>query len=305
MASRNRLLGFAALALGGKFALDAIGQAFQVATVLDDTYPGGIVAAESLDVLQFLVLLLASFFAAQAFLFPPEKGNGGLRGAALLAGAGYGFGLLSDAFTIQGAFSEPHSHAFRSAAVLGAALSATVLAAALAAAGGFSQTERHNRDRRLGWAGIAFMAANLLALAEGVVRSEYLSGQGDLGTLTAGLNLGHASFAIAATAGAIAAFAFFDAARGDGPAGDSLARRDLLLAAAAGVYGIFALLDFASEAIVAIANSDLGLPTAVVAPTWFAAIAALGASGAALCAMAALQPPFLQALPRLHRQLEA
>src|SRR4029077_5387099 len=101
MDSRNRLLGLAALAFGGAFAIDAIGRAFRVATILDGPHPGGTVIAESLAILQFLVLLLASFFAAQAVFFPPQKGHKGLRDAALLAAAAYGFGLLSAVFTIQ------------------------------------------------------------------------------------------------------------------------------------------------------------------------------------------------------------
>lgn len=111
---------------------------------------------------------------------------------------------------------------------------AGLTSAALLAAVGFSQRDRARRDYFLGWTGIAFMAANLVALSAGVIRSEVYTDQNGLGTLTAGLNLGTTGLLAAAVAGAIAAFAFFDAAQAEGSAKDSLVRRDLLLAAAAG-----------------------------------------------------------------------
>jgi hypothetical protein len=167
----------------------------------------------------------------------------------------------------------------------GVSVAALVLAALLAAIG-FSQRDRARRDYLLGWTGIAFMAANLVGLMAGVLRSEGYTDQHGLGTLTAGLNLGTTSLLAAAVAGAIAAFAFFDAAQAEGSATDSVARRDLLLVAAAGAYAFFAAIGFASEAIVAIANSDLGYSEAEAAPTWFAALAALASCAAAVCVQA-------------------
>lgn len=108
------------------------------------------------------------------------------------------------------------------------------MSAAALAAIAFSQRDRTRRDHLPGWTGIAFMATNLIALIAGVLRSEGYTGQNGLGTLTAGLNLGTASLLAAAVAGAIAAFAFFDAAQAEGSANGFLARRDLLLTAAAG-----------------------------------------------------------------------
>lgn len=90
------------------------------------------------------------------------------------------------------------------------------------------------RDYLLGWTGIALMAASLVALTAGVLRSEGYPDDHGLGTLTAGLNLETAGLLASAVAGAIAASAFFDAARVGNSAKDSVARRDLLLAAAAG-----------------------------------------------------------------------
>jgi hypothetical protein len=300
MDSRSRLLGIAALAFGGGFAFHAVEYAVRVANVLDGPHPGAAIVADSLAIVQYLVLLLASFFAAQAFFFPPEEGRRGLRDAALLATAGYGFGVLAAAFSVQVDLSGAPPHVYVSAAVLDGAFAAVLLLAALLAASALSQPERHERDRRLGWSGLAFMAANLVALTAGVVRSQAYTDDLGLGTLTVGLNLGTASFVAAAAAGAIASFAFFDAARAEGAATLSIARRDLLLAAAAGVYGIFAAIGLASATIVAIANAGLDFSAKDAAPTWLAAVATLGALGAAICLMAALQPAFARALQRLR-----
>lgn len=219
---------------------------------------------------------------------------------AALGVAGYGFGVLSAAFTAGVNFSEPNSHAYRVAGVLDGVFLAALMIAALLAAIGFSQRDRARRDYLLGWTGIAFMAANLVGLIAGVLRSEGYTDEHGLGTLTAGLNLGTTAPLAAAVAGAIAAFAFFDAARAEGSAKDSVARRDLLLTAAAGAYALFALIGFASEAIVAIANSGLGYSEAEAAPTWFAALAALASCGGVVCVIAALQPAFARALQRLR-----
>ncbi len=300
MEDRNRLLGSAALAFGGAFALRTVEHAFRLSDTLGAPHLTGLVVAECLAILQFLVLILASFFAAQAFFSPSENGHRGLRDAAALLAAAYGFGLLSAAFTAGVDFTEPHSHAYRIAGVLDGVFAAALIIAALLAAIGFSQRDRTRRDHLLGWAGIAFMAANLIALTAGVLRSEGYTDQHGLGTLTAGLNLGTASLLAAAVAGAIAAFAFFDAAQAEGSAVYSAARRDLLLAAAAGAYAFFHLTGFVGEAIVAIANSDLGYSGSEAAPTWFAALAALLSCAAAVCVIAALQPAFARALQRLR-----
>jgi hypothetical protein len=300
MGGRDRLLGSAALAFGGAFALYAVEHAFRLSDVLGDPHPTGLVVAECLAILQFLVLSLASFFAAQAFFSSPEKRAQGLRDAAALAAAAFGFGLLSAAFTAGVDFSEPHSHPYRAAGVLDGVFAAALTIAALLAAIGFSQRERARRDHLLGWTGIAFMAANLVALVAGVLRSESYTDHSGLGTLTFGLNLGTAGLLAAAVAGAVAASAFFDAAQPRRSAKDSVARRDLLLAAAAAAYAFLALISFASEAIVAIAKSGLGYSGAEVASTWFAVLAALTSCGAAICVITALQPAFAQALQRLR-----
>jgi hypothetical protein len=298
MEDRNRLLGSAALAFGGVFALHTAEHAFRLSDVLSATHPTGLVVAECLAILQFLVLSLASFFAAQTFFSQPENGYGGLRDAAALLAAGYGFGLLSAAFKVGIAFSD--FHAYRIAAVLDGFFLAGLTIAALLAAVGFSQRDRARRDYFLGWTGIAFMAANLVALSAGVIRSEVYTDQNGLGTLTAGLNLGTTGLSAAAAAGAIAAFAFFDAAQAERSAKDSLARRDLLLAAAAGVYAFFAVVYLASQAIVAIADAGLGYSGAEAAPTWFSLLAALVSCAAVIWVMAALQPAFARALQRLR-----
>ncbi len=300
MGDRDRLLGSAALAFGGAFALHAVERAFRLFDVLSDPHPTGLVVAECLAILQFLVLSLASVFAAQAFFSSPEKRAQGLRDAAALAAAAYGFGLLSAAFAAGVDFSEPHSHAYRTAGVLDGVFVAALAIAALLAAIGFSQRERARRDYFLGWTGIAFMAANLVGLAAGLLRSEGYTTQHGLGTLTFGLDLGTAGLLAAAVAGAIAAFAFFDAAQAEGSTKDSVARRDLLLAAGAAAYAFLAVIFFVSEAIVAIANSDLGYSGAEAAPTWFAALAALASCAAGVCVIAALQPAFARTLQRLR-----
>lgn len=300
MEDRNRLLGWAALAFGGTFVLHTVEHAFQLSDVLNTPHLTGLVVAECLTILQFLVVILAAFFAAQAFFWPSDSGNGhrGLRDAAALLAAAYGFGLLSAAFMVGVDFSEPHSHAYRIAGVLDGVFVAALTIAALLTAIGFSQRDRARRDYLLGWTGIAFMAANLVALTAGVLRSAGYTYQHGLGTLTAGLNLETAGLVAAAVAGAIAAFAFFDAARAGGSAKDSVARRDLLLAAAAGAYAFFAVVLFAGEAIVAIANAGLGYSGADAAPTWFAALAALVSCAAAVRVTAALQPALARALSR-------
>jgi hypothetical protein len=213
MEGRDRLLRSAALAFSGAFALYAVEHAFRLSDVLTDPHPTGLVVAECLSITQFLVLSLASFFAAQAFLSPPEKRAQGLREAAALAAASYGFELLSTGFTAGVNFSEPHSHAYRIAGVLDGVVVAALMIAALLAAIGFSQRERVRRDYFLGWTGIAFTVANLVALVAGVLRSEGYTDQNGFGTMTAGLNLGTTGLSAAAIAGAIAAFAFFDAAQ--------------------------------------------------------------------------------------------
>jgi hypothetical protein len=298
--NRNRLLGSAALIFCGAFALHAIERAFKLSDVLSAPHPTGLVVAECLAILQLLVLSLASFFAAQVFFSPSENGHRGLRDAAALLAAAYGFGLLSAALAAGVNFSEPHSHAYRVAGVLDGVFAAALTIAALLAAIGFSQRERARRDYLLGWTGIAFMAASLIGLMAGLLRSEGYTDQRGLDTLTFGLNLGTTSLLAATVAGAIAAFAFFDAAQAGGSAESSVARRNLLLAAAAGAYAFFHLIGFAGAAIVAIATSGLGDSGAEVASTWFAALAALASSAAAACVIAALQPAFERALQRLR-----
>lgn len=113
MKDRNRLLGFAALAFGSVFALHTVEYAFRLSNDLSASHSTGLVVAECLAILQFLVLCLASFFAAQTFFSQSENGYSGLRDAAALLAAGYGFGLLSAAFKVGIAFSELHSHAYR------------------------------------------------------------------------------------------------------------------------------------------------------------------------------------------------
>lgn len=300
MADRNRLLGAAALAFCGAFALRATEYAFGLSDVLSAPHLGGLVVAECLAILQFLVLALASFFAAQAFLPPPEDGGRGLQDVAALAAAAYGFGLLSAAFRAGVDFSEPHSHAYRAAAVLDGIFVAALMASALLAAIGFSRRDHPRREYLLGWTGIAFMGANLVGLIAGVLRSEGYTSEHGLGTLTAGLNLGTTGLVAAAVAGAIAAFAFFDATQAEGSGGGSVARRNLLLTAAGGAYAFFAVIFFVSEAIVAIATSGLGYSGAGIASNWFAALAALASCGAVVCVLAALQPAFARALQRLR-----
>jgi hypothetical protein len=300
MEDRNRLLGSAALGFGGAFALRTVEHAFGLSDVLSAPHPAGLVIAECLSILQFLVLCLASFFAAQAFFSPSENTRRGLRDAAALLAAAHGFGVLSAAFAAGVDLSEPHSHAYRIAAVLDGVFAAALMTAAFLAAIGFSQRDRARRDYFLGWTGIAFMAANLVGLIAGVLRSEGYTDQYGLGTLTAGLNLGTASLVAAAVAGAIAAFAFFDAAQAEGSAADSVARRDLLLTAAAGAFAFFVVIGFVSAAIVAIADSGLGYSGAGIASAWFAALAALASCGAVVCLIAALQPDFARALQRLR-----
>jgi hypothetical protein len=111
MEDRNRLLGSAALAFGGAFALHTIEHAIRLSDTLSAPHLAGLVVAECLAILQFLVLSLASLFAAQAFFSPPENGHRGLREAAALLAAAYAFGLLSAAFTAGVNFAEPDSHA--------------------------------------------------------------------------------------------------------------------------------------------------------------------------------------------------
>ncbi len=298
MGDRHRLLGSAALAFGGAFALRAVEHALRLSDVLNHPHLTGLVVAEGLAILQCLVLSLASFFAAQAFASSPEGRAQGLRDAAALAAAAYGFGLLSAALAAGVDFSEPHTHSYRVAGVLDGVFAAGLMIAAVLAAIGFSQRERVRRDYFLGWTGIAFLAANLVGLIAGLLRSEGYTDQSGLGTMTAGLNLGTVSLMAAAIAGALAAFAFFDAAQGS--ANDSVARRDVLLAGAAGAYVLFHFIGFASEAIVAIAKSDLGYSAADTASTWFAALAALASCAAGVCVIAALQPAFARAIQRLR-----
>lgn len=300
MEDRNRLLGWAALAFAGAFALHAVERALRLSSLLGAPHPTGLVVAECLAILQFLVLCLASFFAAQAFFSPPENSHRGLRDAAALLAAAYGFGLLSSGFTVGVNFSEPNSDAYRIAGVLDGVFLAGLMIAALLAAIGFAQRDRARRDYFLGWTGIAFMAANLVALIAGLLRSEGYTDQHGLGTLTFGLDLGTTGLLAAAVAGAIAAFAFFDAARAEGSATDSVARRDLLLTAAAGAYAFFAVTLFASEAIVAIANSGLGYSSTEITSNWLAVLATLVSCAGAICVIAALQPSFARALKRLR-----
>jgi hypothetical protein len=296
MGDRNRLLGWAALAFSGAFVLRGVEHAFRLSEVLGGPHLAGRVIAESLSILQFLVLSLASFFAAQTFFSPPEGRRRGLRDAAALLAAAYGFGILAAAFTAGVDFSETSSHAYRIAAVFDGVFTAGLMAAALLAAIGFSRRERARRDYFLSWTGIAFMAANLVGLIAGVLRSEGYTDANGLGGLTAGLNLGTTGLVAAAVAGAIAAFAFFDATRAEDSAGGSVARRDLLLTAAAGAFAFFAVISLVSEVIVAIADSGLGYPGAAVASAWFAALAVLASCGAVVCVIAALQPAFARAL---------
>jgi hypothetical protein len=300
MEDRNRLLGWAALAFGGAFALRAVERVLKLSDLLSVPHPTGLVVAECLTILQFLALCLASFFTAQAFFSPSENRRRGLRDAAALFAAAYGFGLLSAAFTAGVYFSEPNSQAYRIAGVLEGVFIAALMISALLAAVGFSQRDRARRDYFLGWTGIAFMAANLVALTAGVLRSEGYTDQNGFGTLTAGLNLGTIGLLAAAVAGAIAAFAFFDAAHEGGSGKDSVARRDLLLTVAAGAYAFFTTILFASEAIVAIANSGLGYSSTEVTSNWLAVLATLVSCSAVVSVMAALQPAFARALQRLR-----
>jgi hypothetical protein len=294
--ARDRLLRSAALAFGGAFALRVIEHALGISNVLNASDPTGLVVAECLSILQFLVACLSALFAAQAFSSPPESRRRGLRDAAALLAAAYGFGVISAAFAAGVHFSEYSSHAYRTAEVLNGVFVAVLMAAALLAAIGFSQLDRARREQLLAWTGIAFMAANLIGLTAGVLRSESYTDQNGFGTLTAGLNLGTTGLVAIAIAGAIAAFAFFDVTRAE----DSVARRDLLLAAAAGAYIFFAVINFVSEAIIAIANAGLGYSGTEVASSWFVALSTLVSCAAAICVIAALQPAFARALQRLR-----
>ena len=299
MNSRNRLLGTAALAFGASFGLHAIEQAIRVADVLEHPHTTSLLVAESLEVLQVLVLILASFFAAQTFFFGSEDGERGLLDVAVLLVAAWGFGLLAAGFRVGEVLSQSQLHAYRDAAVLDGLAAAALVIAALLAAGGLRRRQRFKRDLLLGWAAVAFAGSNLISLVAGVLRSETYTDQHGLGTLTAGLNLATAGFGVAVAAAAIAACAFFDAAFTEESAGVAVARRDLLLAAAAGIYALFHFIGFAARAIVAIANAGLGFSTLQSASVWFGIPASLASAGAAVCVTAALQPPFRRALGRL------
>lgn len=299
MDSRNRLFGFAALLFGGAFALEAIMYAVRVASAVQLSDFEDLVVAESLAIVHSLVLALAAVFAAHAF-FKSESAHKGLRDAASLAGAGYGFGLLSTGFWVKFSFAESQSHLLQTVSVLECAFSAVFLVAALAVAAAFSQADRGRRENCLGWASIAFMVGSLLLLAAGVVRSVGYSSEFGLDTLTAGSNLGTTSYVASVAAGAIAAAAFFSATDADAPTESSIARRDLLLATAVGLYGIFALIGVASEGLIAIAYSNLSFPSDEVDSSLLTAGAELVTLGAVVCLLAGLQPPVRRALQRLR-----
>ena len=144
------------------------------------------------------------------------------------------------------------------------------------------------------------MVGSLLLLAAGVVRSVGYSSDLGLDTLTAGFNLGATSYVASIAAGAIAAVAFFSATDADAPTEGSIARRNLLLATAVGLYGIFALIGVASEGLIAIGYSDLSFPSDEVDSSLLAAGAEVATLGAAVCLLAGLQPPFRRALHRLR-----
>lgn len=297
MDPRNRLFGFAALLFGGAFALEAIMYAVRVGDAAELFESGELVVAESLAIVQSLVLALAAVFAAHAF-FKSGSPRRGLRDAASLAGAGYGFGLLSTGFWVKFSFAESQSHLLHTATALECAFTAVFLVAALAVAAAFSQIDRGKRENCLGWAGIAFMAGSLLLLAAGVVRSVGYSSELGLGTLAAGSNLGATSFVASVAAGAIAAVAFFSATDADAPTEGSIARRDLLLATAVGLYGIFASIGVASEGLIALAYSNLSFPSDEVDSSLLAAGSELAVLGAVVCLLAGLQPPVRRALHR-------
>jgi hypothetical protein len=299
MDSRNRLLGFAALAFGAAFAVEAIEHAVRLSDILGVPHPGELVVAECLAIAELLLVVLGAGIVAQSLL--RSEVRRGLRDGALVVAAAYGFRVLSHLFTLKLAFSEANSSHYRAHVVLYLGLSILLLVAALVAALGLSRSSRPESHRYLGWAGIAYMAANLLGLAAGVIESEGYLGGGAVGALTAGLNLSTTAYLAAAVAGAVAAFAFFDAARGDGDAG-AIGRRDLVLAASAGALVLFHLVDGIGESVVAAANSSLGLPTL---PSWLAAFAAFVESTAAVCIVAALQPSFAAALQRLRQPIGA
>lgn len=271
--------------------------AVRLAGAAGESLPAEYIVADSLGIVQSLVLFLAAVFAAQAFL-SSEK-SGGLRDAAALAAAGYGFGLLSYVLRTKAAFAEPPSPGLRASLVLECASLAILIGAALIAATAFSRDDRRERGHRLGWAGVAFAGSSLLWLVSSLLESEVYSGEGAL-ALTVGLDLESASIVAAIGAGTLAAAAFFSAGAADAPPERSIAARDLLLAAAAGVYGIFALGGFAGQAIAAIAYPNLDLATDWIVAIWLSALAEVPTVAAVVCLAAALQPPFLRALQRLR-----
>lgn len=111
-------------------------RALRLSDLLSVPHPTGLVVAECLAILQFLVLCLASFFAAQALFSLPENRHRGLRDGAALFVAACGFGLLSAAFTAGVYFSDPNSQAYRIAGILeGVFLAGLMIAALLAAVG--------------------------------------------------------------------------------------------------------------------------------------------------------------------------
>jgi hypothetical protein len=279
----------------------AIGHAFRVVEILgNDALPRGFTIGECLGVLTLLVLFLAAVFAAQAVLYRPRPGHADLKDAARLAAAAYACGILSSAYLTEVAFADPLPGSYRMQVILSGAFYAALLVAAIIAAVGFSgRSERFTRDRCLGWAGIAFAVGNLFALASGIFGIEFYSDLGEGGALTTGINLQTASFAAAAAAGAIAAFAFLEASNSGGSSEDRLARRDLLLAVAAGVLVVFYLLNGFGEAIVAIAGSGIGSSATTIASHWIDALGALVSAGAAICAAAAFQPAVRRAILRL------
>ncbi len=126
MVSRDRYLGFAALAVGADFFLGVAEHVVRLANLLGELHRGEFVVAECLEILQFAVLVLAAASAAWHFL-GDEKGRQGLRDAALLGAAAYGFAVVAGAFQVAVYGSEPNIGAFRTASVLDCALFAVLV----------------------------------------------------------------------------------------------------------------------------------------------------------------------------------
>lgn len=283
----DRLLVVGTAALLAVGALGVIAALLALLVAGDEYFPSGARIARGFGLVAAAVWVAAFGSAARAFYARSTVRQTRLGTTALVAAVAAGAGLVAAIITM-GVEAAHHFGTARVASdvfTVGMALEVPALLIARQAFIGGSRRSatREARDRQLGRATMIFViayASGLIARVLGVIS---YTNAGTLGGYTAGLVMGAVAQAVFTVAVAIAAFAFFEAKDANAQ-GESveLARRDMFLAASAGVMGVGYLIAAIGGMVGSAAEAGAGVAGKAVAAGWidaFASIAGIGAVG--------------------------